>query len=546
MAKANINSKKLNNIRDIEEYGAVGDGSTDNRAFFRTAIEEDGIVHIPPGEFVIEVPDGANALPVPNITMFTGEGKGVSIIKFKYSQTSGVARNCFSITGRLALFNLSVVIENAGTDITPMFRGSGLSNLRIENCELNGGMTDDGSSATADSYGIYVPATGTQEDITVVGNDIHSFNWFFVKDNDDTSTQTRMKYLRNRFYNHYRTPILLNSPAGELNDCEIAFNTFEGGRGIALGLANCFHIGVSGSQVNIHDNVMKGAVEYAMHFEEYIYDSAAVNNRILIHSTGTGGIRFLVNNNGDGSTWVWPTKVLISQNSIEYLGTAKASETRGISVINDGDSTITDAEEILVSLNRVTGVERAYSSHGNLNKGVLFLDNYAQNCAEAGRTTESQHAMTGLTAKDCDVGVVASSGGTFINPTFINVTTPMTASGRLGVLVNPRFVFSPTTVGAASTTDFTVFPLTAQGRVSGRIVGYQICDNTTDSVYANWSAEWDGSTATLTAVQDRSPGGTNVTFVNSGGNLLARLTSTSARSDVKVTVHVHGDMMLGA
>ena len=535
-------------VASAESFGAVADGSTDNRDAFLSAVGASRVVHLGVGTYVINLLEGVTTagLPITNITSIVGQGPTASILRFVVSDTAG-ARNLFSITGRLALAGLRVELVNSGTDTISFFRGAGLSGLHLARCQFDGGVTDDGVAAAYQAYGIYPNNTGTHEDITVEDcDDIRRFTWFFAKANEATSEQRRLRFLRNRFREHYRTPLLFNSPKGSIEDVDVDGNTFEGGRGVTLGDVNSFHIAPMGRGVRIRGNRMTGLVYAAIHGEENLVDADISVNQIELDAGGVIGIRLLANSNGDGVTVVGPRKVRVAVNTVTYLGTAGASGTRGIQINSDGDTATTDASEVDICGNRVDGFERGVTGHGNLGDGVRVYDNAAVNCGEGYRSSGSHAVFTRNTSQGCDVGVYGANGACFKDHVFIDCTVAASNGGRWVHLVAPRFEFLPVSVGAASTTNFGTFDLAAQNRITGTANAYVTCDNASDIGWRTYTAEWDGTTATLTSKQLRVIGGFTLTIENVSNVLSAKLVSTSARADVRMAVQFTGEVLVGA
>lgn len=549
MSQARTNVSSLRTlVRSIDAFGAVADGTTDNRAAFVAAAAEDGIIQLGVGTYVINLLEGVTTagLPIQNITRISGLGPTASVLRFVVTDTIG-ARNLFAITGRLALENLRVELVNGGDDTVSFFRGAGLSGLHLSRCQFDGGLDDTQVTAGVQTYGIFVNNTGTHEDITVENcDDIRRFTWFFVKANEATSVQRRLRFRGNRFREHYRTALQLNSPKGDVDDVDIDGNTFEGGAGYTMGEPNCFHVAPMGTNIRIRHNRMSGVVDYAIHCEENLVDCLIEGNQIDCDAAGGGGgVRFINNLNGDGVTYVGPRRVQVVRNTITYLGTAKAAGTRGVLLNNDADVATVDNSEIDVVGNRLTGFEYGILGHGNLGDSIRALDNYAINCGQGFRSSGSQFIWRGNTSQDCTTGVYAAAGGCFADHTFIDCTALAAHVSRYVQLVNPRIEFSPVSVGAASSTDFATVLIGANDRVQGTASIYAVSSDATYSAWYVLTTTWDGAALTTTALRSRAGAGFTFTGVSSGGALVMRLASTPALTDVRVAVQFSGEALVG-
>ncbi|PLR96873.1 glycosyl hydrolase family 28-related protein [Bacillus sp. T33-2] len=75
---------KINRVVNVADYGAVGDGATDNTEAFKKAIGDGAVeVHVPAGVYI------TRGIKLPSWTSLIGEGKGVTTIKLHDSAPKG-------------------------------------------------------------------------------------------------------------------------------------------------------------------------------------------------------------------------------------------------------------------------------------------------------------------------------------------------------------------------------------------------------------------------------------------------------------------------
>ena len=528
---------------DAKQYCA-GDGVTDDYAAFTEflADAENKIAFVPAGTYRLVV-SSATAITVDTFISLYGI-KGKSILEFELSGAS--IKTLFSITaavGRLWLNGIQVQFTNANNADVIYFAGN-QSGLKLRDCVFPAGMTD-ALYATTEYYGILLNPDADVEDIEVDGCDVSGFTWFLMKANTNTYTHKRIRITRNKFSGHYRTPILINTPTGEIIDVAVYGNKFQDNAGVPAGDSNCFHIALQGRQLRVSDNDFTGIAEYAMHIEEVAYDSVITGNTILMDDTSTGGIR-LVNNSNSGAL-AYPTRTIIADNIIRYLGTAKAAGTRGILVNNDGVTADPDARATKIRGNIIKGFEYGVAYNANTNDDCDISGNTAEECYTGFRSSGAPITIANNRSVNCTYALGETQGITAKDHGIIDCTNIAEVTSRWVNLVNPYFEFDPVDVAASPVeTDFSIIPLTAGTRVSATVNPFVVTSTSADTAWRNYAVTWDGTTLVATAGISRVGGGLTLTVENETNVLVAKLISTSARTNVRTVVNVLGTLLIAA
>lgn len=532
-----------NTTVDAKQYCA-GDGSADDYAAFQDFLDASAnkIAFVPEGTYRLVI-TGNTAFTIDTFISLYGV-KGKSILQFEFSGTN--TKTLFDISetvGRLWLNGIQVQFTNLSNADTIYFKGN-QSGMKLRDCVFPAGMTD-AQVASIDYYGIQLNAEADVEDIEIDGCDISGFTWFLMKSNSNTYTHKRIRITRNKFFGNYRTPVLINTPTGQLIDVAVYGNKFQDNAGVPAGETNCFHIALQGRQLRVTDNDFTGIAEYAMHIEEVAYDSIITGNTILMDNTSTGGIR-LVNNSNSGSL-AYPTRTLIANNIVRYLGTARAVGTRGILINNDGVVADPDARSTKIHGNVIKGFEYGVSYTANTNDDCDISGNTAEDCATGFRSSGAQITINGNRSVNCTYALGETQGITAKNHGIIDCTNVAEVTSRWVNLVDPYFEFDPVDVAASPVeTDFGILPLTSGTRVSATINPYVTTSTSADTAWRNYAVTWDGTTLVSTAGISRVGGGLTLTVENESNVLVAKLVSTSARTNVRTVVNVLGTLLVAA
>lgn len=542
MAKAYKNKVKLSGFNNVEEYGAVGDNSTDNKAAFDLAIADSQNLEIPAGTFVVNRGVFDYNLHIKHPMRIRGVHRDVSILKLVVPDTTYTTAIRLNATGRLILEDVTVVIECASGGSVGIFGGAGVHELVVRNCVINGGVTNSGATVSHTVYGVVFPSTGSYDNIVIEKSHWTQMHFGFLKDNADTSSQTNVQVLYNKFTKFYRTPVPFNSPSGVFDKLWVVGNEFDEHLGADASLTNYFYIGTSlGSNLLIAYNHFKGSPVTCIHMEEGSHNGSVIGN---LFEVDTEAIEFIDNNNSGG--YDFARRMTIANNVAINTGTAKASGTRGFTITNSGSGELTMAEDLIIEGNQAHGFEFGFSFFGSIENSLKIQGNLAKNCAVGYRASGALFTIDGNRSVNCDAAIGESSGGLVAkNHSFLGNTALFSRDARACVLINPVFEFVAFDVGSSSTTYKPLVSVVGQNRIKADFTSFIVSSNATDTAYSSNAVTYDGSTLSATQTLERSPGDLSVTIANNSGVLSAKVDAVTARTNCRLSVQTNGSIEIG-
>ncbi len=542
MAKAYKNKVKLSGFNNVEEYGAVGDNSTDNKSAFDLAIADSQNLQIPAGTFVVNRGLFDYNMLIKHPMRIKGIHRDVSILKLVVPDTTYTTAIRLNATGRLILEDVTVIIECASGGSVAVFGGAGVHELTVRRCVVNGGVTNVGASVSHTVYGVAFPGTGTYNNITIEKSHWTQMHFGFLKDNADTSSQTNIQILYNKFTKFYRTPVPFNSPSGICDKLWVIGNEFDEHLGSDASLSNYFYIGTSlGSNLLIAYNHFKGSPVTCVHMEEGSHNGSVIGN---LFEVDTEAIEFIDNNNS--GSYDFARRMTIANNIAINTGTAKTVGTRGFTVTNSGSGQTTMAEDLTIEGNQAHGFEIGFGLFGSIGNNLKLQGNLAKNCAIGYRASGAVFTIENNKSVSCDFALGESGGGIMAkNHTFLENTELFSPDVRACVLINPVFEFTAFDVGSSSTTYKEIVDIVGQNRIKVDFTSFIVSSNSTDTAYSSDAVSYDGSSLSATQTLERSPGGLTVVIANNSGVLSARVDSVTARTNCRLSVHTNGSIEIG-
>lgn len=550
-------------------FGAVDNtGVADCRAAFTAAIAATGSdIILPPGTYRVVIPAGSS-----NGISMAGKririrGFGREHTKIIFEPADATQRFLFRTPAGSEGFELSDLtaeLVNPNAALCTFFSGPGVSHLRVRRCNLLGGITHADSSGETIShqcYGIMAPTTGTFEDFLFEDVYAERMTWFNVQSNTDTSTTRKWRFVRCEFAFFYRAAMNFNAPLGVSDDIEVTGCLFRDSQGIQAGNpevpntpgVNVFHLGFACcSNVRATLNRFTGQVDAAIHVEAKVHRGTISHN--IIDNDGRAGIEFLDNNlSGARET---PEDLVIAHNIVRKAGTQKQASTFGIYLINDTGfgsppkPSFTPGRRLIIQGNNLSGWGTGITNDAGLEDGCDISGNIAFNCGTGFNGSEAATTYNQNRSVSCDIGVAGSQGIVYRNHGFTNCGATAQDNGRRVLLINPYWEWTPfETTGAA--VDRVLVALTANARIDGEISTLLVSNVLADTEFQKDSIRWDGANYERnpagwpTRSLETTGGGLAVSHQAISGNLVTRV-SGAARTGVRVTTHMRGEMLVAA
>ncbi len=544
-ATATTVQAKMRDSVSVKDFGAVGDGVTNDYTAFSNALAAASgkRLEIPAGTYLIEFTGGTACFTPPTNIVIEGDGDTNTTITFAPTDSATLSR-CFQIDNAgFELRNVTINCDVVSTRSISFFQQNA-NDIVFENCTFDGEVTNSGSTISHSAYCWVAEATGTHDGLMVRRSKITRLTYPYLKSNASTSTQTRLRFIDNHFTTNYYNDLGLNSPNGAMDDVVVSGNTFENNQSeaasittqnLAIALASVTNAVISGNTIN-------GAVQ-GVHIEEGSYFIAVTGNTISVDPTANGGAIYLNGNNIGGST-EYPQFITITGNTLYKLGTAKEATTYGI-VLTTGGGGFPPANSIIVSNNMIYSFETGiYVTAVEIGKGVVFSDNFIENCTNGMQLAVGSPTITRNITKSCTTGVKGGVGGTTTEAVavydhhFIDCTTNASQGDFETLLVNPSFEFASFS-HTAGNTDKELLPANTGERGYGVLTTSITSDVTFDRSYRASELTWDGTTLTDTQKVAFTVGWT-VTSIVSGNVLYIRCANATNESNVRLQAKLNG------
>ena len=532
----------------VKDFGAVGDGVTDDTAAIQAAILAGAgkTIYFPAGTYRIPYSASSCFSPLAN-TRILGDGQKSTTLQFqKSSAVYGVLFN--AAYDNFSIVNVSVnIVEVSGGQTSVVAWNA--NNLTLESCAFSGGVTNTGATVNSQAYGVISPAGATTQTGLLVNNcSFTKFSWPFLKSNTAASIQKRLRITGNDFFSNYYGDISLNSPLGAISEVVISGNTLHDPVGFAAYPTVPYQLGIalaSVSEVTVSGNTIIGRFGEnsvgAFHIEENCSSVSISTNQVVTEGTNTIGLIALGNN--VSGTYYAPSRLSISNNNFRFNGTASGSGSTGI-LVNTGTA-LTD--RYAISANTIHNFETGIVAP-TLNSYSYVIDgNVVSSCVYGMRVAGGGVEISRNVTSGCTYGVIlqdAAPASSNISDHVFHLCTTTAYAGASGLpllLVNPRFVLPLQTVGAGSTTNVVLTQATANGRIYGVLISSAtVPSGGARNVQRADECTWDGATFTATAKAVWAPGSITLIPARSGTNFVAQLFCTNAESNVQIIVNLNG------
>ena len=378
-AVASTIDSKLKNVISVKDFGAVGDGSTNDFTAFTNAIAAatGKALYIPAGTYLITLPNATGLGTLENIKMY---GDGLNSFLDIRTATSAFL-SVFVLRSNTIVENLKIKLTLISAQTAFLFTvqtGVTTSGVTFRGCELFTNYAE--GSFAQDSYLLNINNTATAvNDFLIDGCSIHNWLYIILKTNAATSNDSRWTVTNNRFYDNATSHLSINSPLGSHDGLVVSNNIFNT---VTKNVAGVHHFIGLASVKNcvISSNMFKGLTSGdCIHIEENSDFVTVQGNVIEVGDVAGGttwgdGIRILDNN--ISLTRYVPTNISIVGNTIFRTGTRG-----GNGIAFTWDSADTNAEFVTCANNVVDGFGVGILVDG-VSDTIRINSNVVRNCNE--------------------------------------------------------------------------------------------------------------------------------------------------------------------
>lgn len=527
-----------NKVISVTDYDAVGDGVTDDLAasIAALAISAGKRLRFPAGTYRLPFTT-TTALTPPAGCVLEGDGKDQTTLVFVPSSTTD--RNCFlNSAGNLTIRGMRITVE-APTNGSVSLVALSANGTLIEDCELDGAVTNSGSTISHDAYAIKFPASGTVTDVDVINCDIRRIRYGTLKSNASTAAVSRLSFTHCDFYGNYNEDLSFNSPLGSMTDVQVYMCRFRDGSGTNASLNQLLCAFASVTNFRVGGCSFSGATGDAIHIEENCIGGSVTGCNFEVNP-GTDGAAIWVSDNDVGGSDLMPQGITITGNTIRKLGTQKEASKYGLWLVNNASAEVA-GKNFVITGNFVEGFVAGYIVRGvSLDDGCLVSGNVAYNCTNGYAVEYGSLNVTGNTSRVCDVGVQLTNGGAIKDHTFIECTTNVDAVTIPAGIVNPSWMFTEFSNTGGNTTNKALMTIGANDRVHGFLQIHASCELSSAYSVRRDEVTWDGTTFTRTNKIDVSPGGMDSDSVDNSGVLSAAVFTSVTRNTIRLNVNLDG------
>lgn len=528
---------KLRQYVSVKDFGAVGDGVTDDLAAFQAAITAHKNVYVPPGTYLLSF-TGTSALTTAAGCELRGAGYANTTLTFTPSSTTD--RNAFAIAAAgFTLSDLKAELAVPAGGTCSMF-SMAANGLTVERCDLDGKITNSGASLSHTAHMVKFPASGTVTDIDFTNCDVHRFNYGTLKANTSTSVNRRISFSQCDFYGNYNEDLSFNSPEATsvMDDIQVSNCRFRDGSGASASLNQLHCAFASATNFRVSGCSFGGTVSEAIHIEENSLYGTVTGNNIDVDTGSSGSIQ-ITDNDVSGTAYM-PQFITITGNSVKKNGTQKEASTYGIYLVSDASGEV-PAKNIVISGNVLSGWSDGIISGATLDDGCRINDNITDNCTNGFRISDLALCLYDNTSRDCTVGLYSNAAAVATRHSFINCTTNVDAVSYQVTLLDPTFIFPEFShAGGSTTVNKNLVALSASDRTHGYLEMSAVAlAAASDDTFRRDEVTWDGTTFTTTNKLELEPGVLTLDSVRSS-NILAVAIFASAARTVALTARLNG------
>lgn len=372
----------FNGPLNVKQFGAVGDGVTDDTAAITSSIALGGVVNFPSGTYLIT----SYSITPPSNTYLLGEGQGTSVIKF--NSTTTTSKVDFDTSNGDITFEALTIEHDGVVSETCQIIGFYGSRVTVKNCEI----TSQDSATVDTATNAFHFNSSVVEDIKVLNCFIHQINRVILRPNATTGITTNVTFDGNTIQELGEGGVQFNYPNGAIAGVKITNNYFKnfytGGEQIFCG-------GASLKDAVISNNVFRGTGKECVHLEEGGENVVISGNVFNIDGHG-----LTLGDNNVGGSYKTPTNISITGNTFLKDGAKGKTAMR---MPSDGAG-LNSYEQVVINGNTISG----YSYGMELGYGSLTVgSNIITDCTYGIKSNSVSPSVAGNSFIDCTIGVTA-------------------------------------------------------------------------------------------------------------------------------------------
>ena len=366
----------------VTDYGAIGDGVSDDTAAIQAAIAVGGTVLFPAGTYRVT----SFSITPPANTRLVGDGAGISTIEFE-SATTTSKEDFVTSNGNIEFKGLSLYHNGPASETAQVITLAG-DNIVIDGCEIYA--NDSVSVDTIANAFIFNNSNASR--VVIRDTHIHNVNRVILRDSSSTGVVSDVQVTGCRFTDLGEGGVQFNFPNGSITGVRVTNNYFNE---FHTGTEQIYTGGASIKNAVFSGNVFEGACKESIHIEEDAQNIVVDGNTFK-----ADGLRCVaIYENNIAGTYSRPTNVVISNNTFETGGAIGTGD--GILAVEDGVGD--ETYDNLV----ITGNTFQNFDHGmRLGLGAHRVsENIIDNCAIGLRVNTGTPDVTDNVFNDCTLAL---------------------------------------------------------------------------------------------------------------------------------------------
>lgn len=482
---------RLRDFVSVKDFGAVGDGTTDDAAAVQAAIDavttNGGTVYFPAGTYnVIASASRTTAIQLKANVKLLGAGSNASIIKLSNSPSS-YSGKYIEIAANFASIQDIKLDANFGAtgSMVEVATGNSLNFTRV---------FFDGNKAALSGAQNGLELIGNTDRLVVRDCFFQLLDFAIYKDSASTGDNDNIIIDGCFFDSIDNDAIELNSPGASSSIRRVVINGCTFTNNLHSGVTGGFDVGIASDNsggTGVVTDIVCTNNNHSSNIDAYHIEG--VSNSVVIDGNNIlaegHGVNILLD----------VSKIIVSNNTIRKTG----SDATKNGVFIDNNSPY--SQNILITGNLISGYGGGsdkgirLGDDGNAGDSIVVTNNLIIDCTVGigadgylgYSTIHSNHIET------CTTGIQSTYSGIVGKNSFITCTTPLScATSGYSLQAKGWKVALSATFAASTDTDFSLFPVAANDRYYGHL-SYQAVA-TTNNTEQSSTIKWDGSTHTHT------------------------------------------------